>query len=346
MKIAVVGGGIFGVTAAFTLSKQHNVELFEKNNDILQAASGSNQYRVHRGYHYPRSKDTVLGIINSENSFKETFSESIIKNFDHYYCIAKENSLTNAQEFKDFCNEFKLEFEESNLSFMNQDSISLSVKVKESVYDPEKLRKICWEKLEEANVNVHLNNEFTDELFEKYDKIVLCTYSQSNELIKKFPKLQHEYQFELCEKPVVKLPKSFQNKSVVIMDGPFMCIDPLSNTEYHLLCNVVHEVHQSNVGKYPITDKKFAGMLNHGIVKNPKYTNFQQFLDSAVNFIPEIKEAKHIGSMFTIRAVPPRVEDTDARPTLVEVINNKIISIFSGKITTCVEAAYQAQKLL
>jgi len=346
MKIAVVGGGIFGVTAAFTLSKQHNVELFEKNNDILQAASGSNQYRVHRGYHYPRSKDTVLGIINSENSFKETFSESIIKNFDHYYCIAKENSLTNAQEFKDFCNEFKLEFEESNLSFMNQDSISLSVKVKESVYDPEKLRKICWEKLEETNVNVHLNSEFTDELFEKYDKIVLCTYSQSNELIKKFPKLQHEYQFELCEKPVVKLPKSFQNKSVVIMDGPFMCVDPLSNTEYHLLCNVVHEIHQSNVGKYPITDKKFTGMLNHGIVKNPKYTNFQQFLDSAVNFIPEIKEAKHIGSMFTIRAVPPRVEDTDARPTLVEVINNKIISIFSGKITTCVEAAYQAQKLL
>ena len=346
MKIAVVGGGIFGITTAFTLGKHHNVELFEKNNDILQAASGSNQFRVHRGYHYPRSKDTVLGIINSENSFKETFSDSIIKNFDHYYCIAKENSLTTAQEFKDFCNEFKLEFEESDLPFMNKDSISLSVKVKESVYDPEKLRNICRKKLEETNVNVHLNSEFTDELFEKYDKIVLCTYSQINNLIKKFPQLQHEYQFELCEKPVVELPKSFQNKSVVIMDGPFMCIDPLSNTQYHLLCNVVHEIHQSNVGKYPIIDEKFVNMLNRGIIKNPKHTNFQQFLDSTVNFIPEIKEAKHIGSMFTVRAVPPRVEETDARPTLVEMINNKIISIFSGKITTCVEAAYQAQKLL
>ncbi len=346
MKIAVIGGGIFGVTAAFTLSKHHNVELFEKNNDILQAASGSNQYRVHRGYHYPRSKDTVLGIINSENSFKKTFAESIIKNFDHYYCIAKENSLTTAQEFKNFCNEFKLEFEESDLSFMNKDSISLSVKVKESVYDPEKLRKICWEKLNETNVDVRLNSEFTDELFEKYDKIVLCTYSHINNLIKKFPQLQREYQFELCEKPVVELPKSFQNKSVVIMDGPFMCIDPLANTQYHLLCNVVHEIHQSNVGKYPITDEKFAGMLDRGIIKNPKYTNFQQFLDSTDNFIPGIKDAKHIGSMFTVRAVPPRVEKTDARPTLVETINNKIISIFSGKITTCVEAAYQAQKLL
>ena len=51
----------------FILGKE--VELFEKNSDILKAASGSNQYRVHRGYHYPRSKDTVIGIINSEQSF-------------------------------------------------------------------------------------------------------------------------------------------------------------------------------------------------------------------------------------------------------------------------------------
>ena len=32
---------------------------------------------------------------------------------------------------------------------------------------------------------------------------------------------------------------------------------------------------------------------------------------------------KHVGSMFTVRAVPPRVEDTDERPTLVKEINEK-----------------------
>ena len=58
------------------LANENHVELFEKNNDILKAASGSNQYRVHRGYHYPRSKETVLEIMKSENSFKEIFSES------------------------------------------------------------------------------------------------------------------------------------------------------------------------------------------------------------------------------------------------------------------------------
>ena len=75
MKIAVIGGGIFGITTAFTLGEEYDVELFEKNNDLLKAASGSNQYRVHRGYHYPRSIKTVLEIMKSENSFKKIFSD-------------------------------------------------------------------------------------------------------------------------------------------------------------------------------------------------------------------------------------------------------------------------------
>ncbi len=346
MKIAVVGGGIFGVTAALTLSKNFDVTLFEKSNEILKAASGSNQYRVHRGYHYPRSKDTVLGIQKSESSFKKMYGESIVDNYEHFYCISKNDSLTTAKQFIEFCNEFNLEFKESNSRIVNDKKIDLSVKVKESVYDPEKLRQNCWKKLKENNVDVRLNYEFSENNYDDYDKVVLCTYSELNFLIKKFPKLQREYQFEICEKPVVKLPKTFVNRSVVIMDGPFMCIDPLPNTDYHLLCNVVHEIHQTNIGKYPTIDKKYIPLLNKGIVKNPEYTNFKQFIKSTIDFVPEIDKAQHIGSMFTVRAVPPRVEKTDARPTLVESINEKIISIFSGKITTCVEAAYQVEKLL
>ena len=50
--------------------------------------------------------------------------------------------------------------------------------------------------------------------------------------------------------------------------------------------------------------------------------------------------------MFTIRAVPPRVENTDARPTIVKRINKKIITVFSGKITTCVESAKQVEDMI
>ena len=110
MRIAIIGGGIFGIASSIILAKNHQVELFEKNSELLQSASGSNQFRVHRGYHYPRSPDTVKDIIQSENSFKEIFSDAVLTNFEHHYCISKENSLTSAKQFLDFCNKFQLEY--------------------------------------------------------------------------------------------------------------------------------------------------------------------------------------------------------------------------------------------
>ena len=346
MKIAIIGGGIFGITAAIVLGKQNHVELFEKNDDILKSASGSNQYRVHRGYHYPRSPETVTGIIKSENSFKEFFSKAIITNFEHFYCISKNNSLTSSEQFINFCTNYGLEIEKTNLDCVDKHSIDLSVRVKESVYDPKILKKISIDLLKNNNVKIHLNTKATESIFDKFDKIIVCTYANLNELLNKFPDFQHEYQFELCEKPVVKLPKSFKNKSIVIMDGPFMCIDPLANTDLHLLCNVQHEIHQTNVGKFHEIQKEYEHLLDNGIIKNPSHSNYDKFIKSTIEFFPEIKDAEYIGSMFTIRAVPPRVDDTDARPTLVTIINEKVISIFSGKITTCVDAARQVEEMI
>ena len=346
MKIAVIGGGIFGITAAIILGKEHDVELFEKNDDLLKSASGSNQYRVHRGYHYPRSPDTVIGIVKSENSFKEIFSNSIVNDYEHYYCISKKNSLTSSEKFISFCNKYELEIKKTELDCVNNNSIDLCVIVKESVYDPIKLKKLSFELLKNSNVKIHLNTKVSDEIFDDFDKVVICTYANLNNLLEKFPNFQNEYQFELCEKPVVKLPKSFQNKSIVIMDGPFMCIDPLANTNFHLLCNVQHEIHQTNIGKFYDIKKEYEHLLDNGIIKNPSHTKYEQFIKSTLEFFPEIKNAEYVGSMFTIRAVPPRAEDTDERPTLVTKINEKIISIFSGKITTCVEAANQAKNII
>ena len=346
MKIAIIGAGIFGITTAIILGKKNDVELFEKNDDILKSASGSNQYRVHRGYHYPRSPETVTGIIKSENSFKKLFSKAIVTTFEHFYCISKNNSLTSSEQFIEFCTKYQLEIERDTLDCVNKNSIDLCVRVNESVYDPKILKKISIDLLKNNNVKLHLNTKATESIFNRFDKIIVCTYSSLNELLNKFPDSQHEYQFELCEKPVVKLPESFKNKSIVIMDGPFMCIDPLANTDLHLLCNVQHEIHQTNVGKFHEIQKEYEHLLDNGIIKNPSHTNYDKFIESTTEFFPEIKSAKYIGSMFTIRAVPPRAEDTDERPTLVTKINEKVISIFSGKITTCVEAAKQVEEII
>ncbi len=335
-KVAVVGGGIFGCTTAWKIAKNgSDVTLYERNNDIITQASNINQYRLHRGYHYPRSKQTAESSQWGETSFIKEYGDAIVNgDVEHYYCIATEDSKVNAEQYKTFLHEMNLDYEKKTLDFINKDVVDLTVQVKEFLFNPEKLRKICWDKLNTHNVNVVLNTEYVDS---DYEYVINATYSNLNQLLP--IDKQKNYQFELCEKPVLKLPEQYKNKSVVIMDGPFMCIDPLGDTGLHVMGNVVHAIHSTNVGKFPEYDEKFNKLLNKGIIKNPPITNIDKFIESAKKFFVDIDKAKHIGSMFTFRTVLPNRDKDDARPTLVEKTTDNIFNLFSGKIGTCVSAA-------
>ena len=337
-KIAVIGGGIFGCTTAWKMAKDgYDVTLYEKNDDIITQASYVNQYRLHRGYHYPRSKETATSSQWGEHSFLEEYGDAIVNgDIEHYYAIAKEDSLVSAEEYKNFLIDLKLKYQEEELDLINKDVVDLTVKVDELLFDPNKLKKICWDKLKQYNVDVMLDTEYISSL-ENYDYVINSTYANLNQLTPEDK--QTDFQFELCEKPVIKLPKQYKNKSVVIMDGPFMCIDPLGDTNYHVMGNVVHAIHSTNVGKFPEYDSKFDELLNKGIVKNPSITNIDKFIGSAKKFFVDIDKLEHIGSMYTFRTVLPNRDKDDARPTLVGKVDDKTFTLFSGKIGTCVTAA-------
>ena len=338
-KVAVVGGGIFGCTTAWKLAKEgYDVTLYEQNDDIISQASYVNQYRLHRGYHYPRSKDTAQQSQWGEYSFLQEYGDAIVNgDIEHYYAIAKEDSKVDAIQYKEFLDDLDLKYKKKSLDVISDESVDLIVKVDELLFDPNKLKKICWDKLNKYGVDVILNTEYISSLTD-YDYKIISTYANLNQLTPKDK--QKDYQFELCEKPVVKLPKKYKNKSIVIMDGPFMCIDPLGDTGLHVMGNVVHAIHSTNVGKFPVVyDSKFDELLNKGIVKNPSITNIDKFIQSAKEFFIDVEKAEHIGSMYTFRTVLPNKDKDDARPTLVEKTDENTFTIFSGKIGTCVTAA-------
>ena len=124
-----------------------------------------------------------------------------------------------------------------------------------------------------------------------------------------------------------------------------MFFDPYANTDYHLGGNVVHAIHVSNIGKNPEIPPPYKRYINKGLIKKPKYTNVDRFIESAKKFFPEIEKAKHLGSMYTIRTVLPYKDDTDERPTIVKRQNNNFI-LFSGKIGNCVEAANRIEEMI
>ena len=346
MKIAVIGAGIFGITTAIKLARQHDVSIFERNSDILKGASDVNQCRIHRGYHYPRSPKTTLQVLNSEVEFLEEFSDAIINGTENYYCISKSDSYITSDDYINFCKKHNLEFSKINLDIVDTNSVDLCIKVKEKLFDYEKLKKNCWEKLNKSGVKVLLNTKADKEVFEKFDFVVIATYADINSLLTNYKEKQHNYQFEICEKIFLELPQEFHNKSIVIMDGPFLSIDPVGTKNYFIIGDVVNTVHSRNVGKFPKIDEKFLPLLDKGLIKNPPFTKLDLFLDSGSRFFPKFSEAKYVGSSFSIKTVLPEVNSTDDRPTLVERIDKNVITIFSGKISTCMDAANQVEKLI
>lgn len=342
-NILVVGAGIFGVTTAIYLAKLgYKVEIKERREDILCEASGRNQFRLHVGFHYPRSLTTAMGCKLARDQFVKEYKEAIVTDSSHLYCLSNIDSLVTSSKFLEFCENLGEPYQIVSPSFISN-QISLVIEVNENMIDPFVLKDICIKKLKETQVRVTLNTEVTKEEFSRYDQVIICAYSGMNSLLDD----PIDLQYEVCEKLVVKLPEIFQNKSIVVLDGSFMCIDPYSTTGFHQIAHVKHMIRDTWVGKDELRTYKWRDMLSKHIVSSSTpYEQLNEYLTSPTQFFPNIGKPQHIGSMFTTRVVLPNLNSTDARPTIVKRINNRVISVFSGKLGNCVQAAYEVGNLL
>lgn len=347
IRVAVVGGGIFGSTAAIYLARAgFDVELFEQNNELLSAASGINQYRLHRGYHYPRSSDTARSALHAEASFSAEYGDAVMRDGRHLYAIAKESSAVSAEDFLSFCDAHRLAYKRVHDSrVVNHDKIDCLIEGEEAWYDPDALRDLVLKKIAESSVRVHTGVRASKKHVDGFDRVVFAAYAHHNTSAD-FLEGRRAHQYEVCEKPVVELPVSFGLTGLVVMDGPFMCVDPFGRTGRYVLGNVVHAIHKTNVGLAPEVPAALESLLNRGIIENPPVTNISLFIDHGREYIPALAYAKHVGSMYTVRTVLPKLEATDARPTIVRTLDEKHLKIFSGKVGNCVEAAKETVRLL
>ena len=338
-KALVVGGGIFGTTAAVALANNgYQVELHEELEDVMMAASDINQYRLHKGYHYPRSKETAQECLKGLYTFKRKYEHSVVNgNIEHYYAIASKESMTTPSQYLEFLDEMDLPYKKVD-PLPNTD---ITLKVEEELFCNYGLYEAVRTKLWSSGVEVIKNKTTTKDDFKGYDVVVVATYAKLNQLLED----KKEYQFEVCEKPVVRLPREYQGKSIVIMDGPFMCLDPYGQRN-HVLGNVVHAIHETNIGEEPIVSDELKQYLNKGVIEKPKHTNIDKFIETGKRFFKDFHKLKHIGSMYTIRTVQKNRDHDDARPSLVSHEGGNVYSLFSGKIDTCVDSANELIRML
>jgi FAD dependent oxidoreductase len=340
VRIAVIGGGVFGCTIAVDLARAGaQVDLFEAQGDILGGATARCQARLHRGYHYPRSEATAVAAREGFDAFAVRYPEALRYANGHHYLIAS-GGKTTADDYLDFCKRLWLPYALTSHPFISRRTIDLVVTVPEAMIDVTMLRRLLRRDLGRVGVPIHTNvqvagwDEFAADCYGDFDHFVWATYGQ--------PWIK-PLQYEICELAIMELGR-YAGESFVVLDGDFVSLDWWRDGRFALY-DVQHSVHHRSVGTEPEIPGEYAELIrrsNRGPIHS-ELSHVYEMLNSAGRFLGALDPhgrgvSIHCGSLYSVRAVLPDVDATDERPTLIETRGNAT-SVLSGKICTAPAAA-------
>lgn len=331
MRIAVVGGGVFGATIAIDLARASaDVELFEARSDIVDGSSARNQARLHSGYHYPRSAATAAAARAAAEPFAERFPQAIRRSAQHWYVVAPGSKVSPA-DYLAFLDDTGLPYQVAGGRAgpdrpAQVHTADLVVRVPEAFVDVPVLRRLLRGDLARSGVTVHTGHRVDAAEVAGFDATVWATYGTP------WPQ---PLRFEVCEVALLGLGR-YGEESFVVVDGDFVSLDP--HGRIHALYDVTHSVHHVSIGTQPEIPPEYADLIaRNGVVRSP-LSHIDQMIESASRYLwglhpGGMHTSIYHGSMWSLRAVLPDVDSTDERPTLVRRDGNTI-RVLSGKICT------------
>jgi hypothetical protein len=331
-KIAVAGAGIYGATAAIRLAEQgHRVDLYDPLG-IMRAASAINQYRVHSGYHYPRSAETIGEILEARAEFMEEFEPAIVRNSSHYYAIPHEDSRTAPDSYEKVMEQHGLALRPCRPAWMNFEFIDRCYEVNEHIYDPEVLRELVTSRLAVLGVR-HINQKFAEEMRDGYDFLIWATYGMDASR-----GIFQAAKYQVAEKILIQLPRELHGVALVVVDGPFTAFDPYGNSTRSLFGSAKNTNHWSSTQADEAIPAKYAELLNLPEFRPVDFTRFEAMRSDACLSVPAAEKAEYLGSRFTMRVVE-NSPDEDRRILHIREGAPGQWHIFSGKVVSAVKAA-------
>jgi hypothetical protein len=331
-KVAIAGGGIYGTTAAIRLAERgFEVHLFDPLG-ILQAASAINQYRIHSGYHYPRSPETIAETLEARAEFTDTFAPAVVRNSHHFYAIPHEGSVTPPALFEQVMSQFGVAYDSRRPGWMNLDFIDKCYAVEENIYDPDILRELVTNRLSRLGVPFE-KRAFTREQRNDYEWVVWATYGlgPSRGIFK-------SAKYQVAEKILIELPPSLHHLSLVVVDGPFTAFDPYGSSGRSLFGSAKLTNHWTTTDPNEPIPEPFASLLNRPNWEQVSFSRFDAMRKDSALPVPDSIHAKYIGSRWTIRVVENNPKE-DRRTLYVQEGLPGELHIFSGKVVSAVKAA-------
>ena len=332
-KIALIGGGFYGCYIANKIKKlvkNCEVHIFEKNSTLMSEAGFNNQYRLHRGFHYPRSKETINQTNKGSSIFFKEFKKFLYFPKENYYIVHKKSKVKLDEYLKTF-SKHNISFKKENiknLKFLkNQKQFEGVINTQEGVILLDKLaphfRKIIKKnckiffnsKVVEINSNrISIKSSKGIKYF-NYDLIINSSFTDLNLGLKKPFKVKYELAAMLRCKNFLK-----KTIGITIVDGPFISVYPCNKNEL-TISSVKYTPYKkfnnlNNLRKFKLKKNDYK-IIKYNIIKDA-----QKYVD-----IKEIKKLK-----FVIAPKVKLIKDKNDVRTTEYKKNKNIISILCGKL--------------
>ena len=348
-KIAVMGGGIFGATAAAELGDFCDVTLIERHDTLLAEASTLNQWRYHHGFHYPRSLEMIHEIQECRDAFEEVYSDAIVADLASYYATARTAQVITGERYLHACTAMGLAFtqEMPPAGVLDPAQISLCLRTGEGVFNADAMRAIMLRRLgAHPAITLALNHEVTGGnllpdgrkrllmrngprlVDEAFDYVVNATYVNRNLMCQLFGFPIEALRFDLLELLLLEL--DLPRMSITVLDGPFTSLVSTGRDNQFTLSHIQHSLLATATpanGKPPTWDAWPS--------------NRENIMRTARHYLPGLRDARYIGSRYGTRVVNARPQDVDGRPTVVVDHGFGCWSILGGKVNTSVTNARQ-----
>lgn len=287
MKIAIIGGGFFGcyLTKAINKSfgKDAEISIFDRENQLMTRAATNNQCRLHLGFHYPRSLETIKQTVEGFADFSTEFKENIYFPSKNYYAIHK-GGLVNFEQYLKAMDEFNLEYKICDKSvmkyFKKPDDILGVLQVGEGVIKLQLLREDLLRSLSARVYNNCVVSEVDPDTGiiivdgnkeGPFDYVINTTYVDPNLGLPDHEKYQ--VKFELTGMVLLKSP--FNELAITIMDGQYISLYPvgrglatLSSVKYtpFLRCSTNNEIEDAITNSNKIVKERrvIENIMGHG----------------------------------------------------------------------------------
>ena len=215
MKIAIIGGGWVGCHLAYKLKKEHDVKIYEKNNELFKETSFKNQNRLHYGFHYARNNRTRELCKNTFYKFIKDYGFLTKEIKTNLYCVPKKNSIVDYDTYIKIFHDF--DYEKSELKFSNIDGC---IKTKERHINFIDVSNFFNVELKNNVITQNVDASILKQLKNEYDFVINAT----NNFIK--DETINDSFYELTITFLYEKINETNFDAITLVDGDFFSIYP------------------------------------------------------------------------------------------------------------------------